>query len=101
MFGIGMRYNPYGPSPHANNKSELMLSMLKKSLLTDPVRVVVIVMAVLSTNCILVEAGPQTNTPPSRCCIESLRLVPIVLKLFCTTELCHVRDMVMSVLKRK
>src|SRR3990167_6919719 len=60
-----MRYNPYGISLWVENtRSDCKLSTVKKWPLIDPVRVVVIVMAVLSTNCILGDRYPQTNTRP-------------------------------------
>src|SRR3990167_10132921 len=75
-----MRYNPYGLFCDTA-KSMLMsrLSMVKKKALTDPVRVVVIVMAVLSTNCISAFKCPHTIIFPCRICIlwEYRLLIPV------------------------
>src|SRR3990167_5928241 len=67
-----MRYNPNGLLlAETNNKRLLRLSTTKKWPLTDPVRVVVIVMAVLSTNCILVWLAPHTISCSCHTCMFS------------------------------
>src|SRR3990167_5088635 len=72
-----MRYNPYGKALLTEKNTEVSkLSMMKKYGETDPVRVVVIVMAVLSTNCILVLIQPHTTI--CACLICMLSEYPIV-----------------------
>src|SRR3990167_7930470 len=67
-----MRYNPYGLTKlAAKSTTGFRLSTVKKNPQTDPVRVVVIVMAVLSTNCILECKCPHTITCPCLTCILS------------------------------
>src|SRR3990167_6423412 len=96
-----MRYNPYGMLLRGVKTTSMSrLSTVKKRAETDPVRVVVIVMAVLSTNCILEFPAPHTITCPCRTCMLSDREAVTVGEVSGLTALPEVTGIVTSSLFR-